>query len=231
MNVDPAPILAESSPKNRMRKLLCYLPVLSKAMLFAYGPRLQEPGFRWAPETFLAPRGYRRDLDFPVWYKSFDPSDAKTTAELVAIAPPYLCPKGHGIVAMFSGIKLDPPASSHPLPQHFIVLTSSSENEGFVIDVSEAGENSHPWNEVCEDPSTGWAVLFANEKRLRYVPDAFLVKWLEETEDGQIRCEWKYEVMVERLDDCVLSNARKKALQEAGNYQGHRIPSREWVIN
>ena len=231
MNIDPAPILAESSPKDRMRKLLGCLPVLSKAMLFAYGPRFQEPGFRWAPETFLAPHGYRRDLLFPVKYNPTDRSDAKATAETVAIPPPYLCPKGHGIVAIFSGIKLDPPASSQSLPQHFIVLTSLSENEGFVIDVNEAGVNSPPWHEVCEDSTTEWAVLFANEKQLRHIPDALLVKWLGEMEDGQIRCEWKYEVMVEKFDDCVLGEARKKALQQADNYRGHRIPFREWVID
>ena len=93
MNLDPDPILAESSPKNRMRKLLCCLPVLSKAMLFTYRPRFREPGFRWAPETFLAPHGYRRDIDFPVCYGPSDRSGAKTTPELVSIPPTPIAPR------------------------------------------------------------------------------------------------------------------------------------------
>ena len=231
MNIDPVPILAESSPKNRMRKLLSCLRVLSKAMLFTYGPRLQEPGFRWAPETFLAPHGYRKDINFPVYYRPSDRSGAETTSELVAIPASYFCPKGRGMVAVFSAIKLDLPASPQPLPEHFIVLTSLAEQKGYVIDMNDAGEHSYSWSEVCEDSSTEWAVLFANEKKLRHTPDALLVKWLGETEDGQIRCEWKYDVLVEELDDCILEGARKEKIQQAGNYRGHWIPFCEWIID
>lgn len=47
--------------------------------------------------------------------------------------------------------------------------------EGFVVDVNDAGAHSHSWSEVCGDPSTEWAILFANEKNLRQAPDALLV--------------------------------------------------------
>ena len=228
MNIDPAPILAESLPKKKMWKLLCCLPVLSKAMLFAHGPRLLERGFRWAPETFLFPHGFRKDIEFPVFYRSSDRSGAETTAELVAIPPAYLCPKGHGIVAIFSGIKLDSSALSRPLPKHFIVLTSLAEKKGFVVDINDTGDHSYSWSEVCEDSTTEWAVVFANEEKIRHTRDALLVKWLGETEDGQIRCEWKYEVLVEELDDCILEGAEKENLR---NYQGHRIPFCEWIID
>ena len=231
MNIDPAPILAESSPKKRMWELLNCLPVLSKAMLLAYGPGSREPGFRWALETFLAPHGYRKNINFPVYYRPSDRSDVETTAELVAIPPAYLCPKGHGIVAIFSGIELDSLALSQPLPEHFIVLTSLAKKKRFVFDINDAGYHSYPWSEVCEDSTTEWTVLFANEQRLRHTPDALSVKWLGETEDGQIRCEWKYDVLVEELDDCILRDARKETLQQAGNYQGHRIPFCEWIID
>ena len=231
MNINPASILAESSPKKRMWQLLYCLPVLSKAMLFAHGPRFREPGFRWAPETFLAPHGYRKDINFPVYYRPSDRSGAETTADSVAIPPAYLCPKGHGIVAIFSGIKLDSSALSQPLPEHFIVLTSLAENKGFVIDMNETGVHSYSWSEVCEDSTTEWAVLFANEKEIRHTPHGLLVKWLGETEDGQIRCEWKYDVMVDELDGCILKGARKENLQQAGNYRGHRIPLCEWIID
>lgn len=231
MNIDPVPVLAESSPEKKMWKLLCCLPVLSRAMLFAHGPRLRERGFRWAPETFLAPHGYRKEIEFPVCYRPFERTDAKMRAEPVRIPAPYLCPKGHGIVAIFSGIKLDSLALSQPLPEAFIVLTSLAENKGFVIDINEAGEPSHPWSEVCEDPSTEWAVLFANKKKIRHNPHGLLVKWLGKTEDGLIRCEWKYEVFVQKLEDFILKGARKENLEQAGNYRGHRIPFCEWIID
>ena len=214
-----------------MWEVLNCLLVLSKAILFAYGPRFREPGFRWAPETFLGPHGYRKNINFPVHYRPSDRLGVETIAELVAIPPAYLCPKGHGIVAIFSGIKLDSLALSRPLPEHFIVLTSLAEKKGFVIVINDAGHHSYPWSEVCKDSTTEWAVLFANEKRLRHTPDPLLVKWLGETEDGQIRREWKYDVLVEELDDCILRDARKETLRQAGNHQGQQIPFCEWITD
>ena len=222
LDIDPTPLLAEL-PKNRMRKLLGNLPVLSKAMLFAYGPRLRDPGFCWAPETFLSPHGYRKDIKFPLLYRP----DRSDTAEPVAIPPPHLCPKGLGMVAIFSGIKLDQQASRQ-LSEHFVVMTSAE--KGFVVDINDAGEHRHPWSEVCQDLSSEWAILFANERKLRHTPDALLVQWLGESDDDQIRCKWKYDVVVEELDDCILEGARKDNLQQA-NYSGRLIPFQRWVID
>lgn len=223
MDVDTQPLLAEL-PENRMQKLLSLLPVLSKAILFAHGPRLSAPGFQWAPQTFLSPHGYRRNIQFPIVYKP-DGSDSEQVSE---IPHPYLCPKARGMIAFFSGIKIDhrPPS---PLPEHFIVMTS--EDQGFVIDVNDAGYHPRPWSEVCGDPSAKWAILLASEKKLRRTPDAILVEWLGETDDGKmIICKRRYDVIVESIDDCVLEGVRKQNLMQA-RFSGRKIPLQEWVID
>lgn len=222
MNIDPTPLLAEP-PKNRMQKLICLLPVLSKAMLFAFGPRLQDLGFRWAPETLLSPHGYRKDFRFPSFYKP-DISDAEG---LVEISPPYLCPEGRGMVAVFSGMKIER-QESKPLPDHFKVMTSV--DEGFVIDVNDAGAHEQSLSEVCADPSKEWAILFANEKKIRHIPDALLVEWIRRTEDGRNLCRWTYDVLAQQIDDCVLEGERAETLQQAV-YQGRLIPFSEWIID
>ncbi|KAL9614296.1 MAG: hypothetical protein Q9167_001179 [Letrouitia subvulpina] len=222
MGLDPTPLLAEPTG-DRMRKLICSLPVLSKSFLFAFGPRLQDPGFRWAPETFLYPHGYRRDIEFPLLYKP----DRSDIAEPMEIPRPYICSKGLGMVAIFSGTKLVPQASK-PLPEHFIVMTSK--DKGFVVDVNDAGVNSYSWSEVCGNPTKEWAILFANEKRIRDTLDALLVEWFGEMEDGKIRCKWAYNVVAQELEDCVLEGFRQEILRQA-MYNGRSIPFCEWVID
>ncbi|KAK5706879.1 hypothetical protein LTR97_001871 [Elasticomyces elasticus] len=56
LGLDPAPLLAVPTTK-RMPMLLQMLPHVPDNILFAGGPRLEEPGFRWAPQTLLAPFG------------------------------------------------------------------------------------------------------------------------------------------------------------------------------
>ncbi len=221
MDIDPAPILAEQ-PQDRMVRLLQCLPIISKAILFSHGPRLEAPGFRWAPQTFLSPHGLHSEIHFPRTYAP-DLSDQKTR---VSMPSPYLHPEGLGLVTFFSGVKLDP-LPSKPIPKHFIVMTSHE--KGFVIDISEAGENL-PWEEVCKETSAVWAVLFANEEKLFRFADALLVEWLGETVEGHTLCRWRYELSVQALDDSILEGTRNEILQQ-NRFSGNQIPFQWWVID
>ncbi|KAK5695565.1 hypothetical protein LTR17_024582 [Elasticomyces elasticus] len=53
LGLDPARLLAVPTTE-RMPMLLQMLPHVPDNILFAGGPRLEEPGFRWAPQTLLA---------------------------------------------------------------------------------------------------------------------------------------------------------------------------------
>ena len=221
MDTDPAPILGEQ-PKDRMVRLLQNLPILSKAIMFAHGPRLEAPGFRWAPQTFLSPHGLHNEIHFPITYAP-DPSDPKAR---LSVPSPYLHPEGLGLVAFFSGVKLDP-LPSQPIPEHFILMTSNE--KGFVVDRSEAGENA-PWGEVCKDTSAVWAIVFANEERLSRTADALLVEWYGETAEGHALCRRKYELDVQALNDSILEGTRNEILQQ-NRCSGSQIPFQWWVID
>ncbi|KAF7511703.1 hypothetical protein GJ744_003866 [Endocarpon pusillum] len=58
MHLDPAPLL-DALPRHRMTMLLQMLPWIPKLALFAYGPRQQAPGSRWAPLKFITPYGIK----------------------------------------------------------------------------------------------------------------------------------------------------------------------------
>ncbi|KAL8976177.1 MAG: hypothetical protein Q9205_007769, partial [Flavoplaca limonia] len=174
MDVDPTPLLAER-PENRLPKLLHILPVLSKAILFAQGPRLQEPGLRWAPQTFLNPHGYMEDIRFATHYRPHGPG-----TDIRALPPPYLCPKGRGLVAFFSGIKLES-QSSNSLAEHFTVRVSAEKT--FLVDLDDTGDHSFTRSQICADASMEFAILFANERKIRSTANAMLVEWLGAAED------------------------------------------------
>ncbi|KAL8951382.1 MAG: hypothetical protein Q9222_002632 [Ikaeria aurantiellina] len=57
MNIKTAPLVA-LQPNRRMEKLLKDIDQLPAFVLFGTGPRLKEPGLRWAPSTFLANHGF-----------------------------------------------------------------------------------------------------------------------------------------------------------------------------
>ncbi len=221
MGMDPAPILA-AQPQDRMVRLLEDLPIISKAIVFSHGPRLEAPGFRWAPQTFLSPHGLLEGIKFPILYAPYL-SDQKARLK---IPSPYLHPRGLGLVAFFSGVKLEP-LPPGPLPEHFIVMTS--DEKGFVIDVSEVDEIP-PWKEVCKQSSGVWAIVFADEGRLYQKPDALLLDWVGESEEGYALCKRKYELTVQALDESILEGPWNEILQQ-NKYSGSQIPFQWWIID
>ena len=221
MDVDPTPLLAER-PENRLSKLLHILPALSKAILFAQGPRLQQPGLRWAPQTFLNPHGYKEDIQFETHYKPDGPG-----TDIRGLPPPYLCPKGRGLVAFFSGIKMES-QFSNPLAEHFTVRVSAEKS--FVVDLDDTSDCSFTRSQVCADASIEFAILFANERKIRSTANAMLVEWLGAAEDGVLRCKRQHEVSIQDVDECILEGTRLEKLREA-SYQGRLIPMCRWVVD
>ncbi|KAL9024020.1 MAG: hypothetical protein Q9180_008020, partial [Flavoplaca navasiana] len=221
MDVDPTPLLAERS-ENRLPKLLHILPVLSKAILFAQGPRLQEPGLRWAPQTFLNPHGYMENIQFQTHYKPDGPG-----TDIRELPPPYLCPKGRGLVAFFSGIIIES-QSSNPIAKHFTVRVSAEKS--FLVDLDDIGDHSFTRSHVYADASMEFAILFANERKIRSTANAMLVEWLGAAEDGVLRCKREHEVTIRDVDDCILEGTRLEKVREA-SYQGHLIPMCRWVVD
>lgn len=221
MNIDPTPLLAKPA-EERLPHLLRSLPVLSKAMLFAHGPRCHEKGLRWAPQTFLHPNGYNKAIRFPLLYRPDGPETKPTN-----IPPPVLCTNGLGMVAFFSGIRIQS-ESSRPLPAYFVIRLTTG--KAFLVHMNEESNHPKPWNEVFAEPSTDYAILFANEQMLGEFSEGLVVEWLGEMEDGKLGCKWKYEVFVQDLEDFTNDDIRLKALRQA-SLQGYPIPLCKWVID
>ena len=97
LGLDATPVL-QCRPEQRMHQLLELFPAIPLNILFAAGPRLQEKGFRWAPQSFLGPRG---GVGSPI------PTETRLKDGTLYKRPmAYLHPEGKGVIACLSGIKI-----------------------------------------------------------------------------------------------------------------------------
>ncbi len=100
LGIDPAPLLAipQEDLEQRMVKFLQICGTLPRSILFQMPPRLNSPGFRWAPKSFLA--CFKGSASHPDWF----PDSA------VEIAP-----AGRGIIAALAGLEILVENSPSPL--------------------------------------------------------------------------------------------------------------------
>ncbi|KAL8794202.1 MAG: hypothetical protein Q9195_003270 [Heterodermia aff. obscurata] len=90
--------LANTTPKYRMQKYLQSLEGIPPATLFMGEPRLCEPGFRWAPTSFLNRRDRCYDTQRYVIQKHHHPYPERPPAQLMA--------DGSGLQIVSPGIQL-----------------------------------------------------------------------------------------------------------------------------
>ena len=86
MGLDVAKIL-EAPRETRMEQFYMELNKVPAALLFVPGARLQKPGFRWAPSTFLGSQGPGSRFVFTLLQDRYD-YEAKATAEGLEVESP-----------------------------------------------------------------------------------------------------------------------------------------------
>ncbi|KAI9686836.1 MAG: hypothetical protein M1822_002589 [Bathelium mastoideum] len=100
LGLDPSSLL-EASSSERMPKLLQLLPSIPANVLFSTGSRLTQEGLRWAPESFLQPKGL---VGTPI-PESVPKSWAETTVK--EARPMFaLHPQNRGLRAFLPAIQL-----------------------------------------------------------------------------------------------------------------------------
>lgn len=106
LGYDPSPLLKlkpdqmteQELLEKRMIEFLRIMPTIPIGILFSTGPRLRQKGFRWAPESFLAPHGGVR---------SVMPSESRLEDGTIYRRPmAHLHPKGEGIVTHLAGFRI-----------------------------------------------------------------------------------------------------------------------------
>ncbi|KAB2570429.1 hypothetical protein DBV05_g10909 [Lasiodiplodia theobromae] len=75
--------IAKASREDRMKTLLMHLPSIPQGLLFWNGPKMEDPGFRWAPRSFMG-------INNPDYIATFDDRDAKITPRGLIIKAPGL---------------------------------------------------------------------------------------------------------------------------------------------
>ncbi|KAF2811965.1 uncharacterized protein BDZ99DRAFT_497572 [Mytilinidion resinicola] len=122
----------EAEPGDRMKALLSLFPTIPPNIIFGFGERIAEKGFRWAPKTFLYPDGlafYPLPPEMLRDYASVQ-GPGSSSVENGAIdfatykrAESYLHPEGLGLVTFFPSIRL---IGGESLTQHFVLRIEST---------------------------------------------------------------------------------------------------------
>jgi Heterokaryon incompatibility protein (HET) len=222
MGIDPTPVV-NALPEHRMTTLLQNLPCLPKLILFAWGPRQQKPGFRWAPLSFLAPYGIRQLVIFALTYAP-DPAEPKIK---ISVPPSFLHPKGLGLAAFFTGVKFSY-RPGNPTPEDFSVRMPDNKIYLFTFYDSGLGQT---WADISPDNFPRSAAVIFSRPEIRYSKQVLLVEMLDErTEEGYERCSWRGLLMANNIDYIELSEESAKSARKH-EYKGEYVPFQWWVID
>jgi hypothetical protein len=222
MHLDPAPLL-DALPQHRMKMLLQMLPWIPKSALFAYGPRQQTPGFRWAPLTFMTPYGIKDPVVCSVTYAP----DLAEPKALVPVPSSFLHPKGLGLAVFFPGI-IFAPNRKISVPENFYVVTSDGTD--YVISFHDTGSD-RTWAETSPHNFSGSSAIILSHYKLKRSKYALLVEMLDQKSDeGYPLCRWRCQLTVESLDDIELEGKIAKAAEKY-RFTGEFVPFQWWVID
>ncbi|KAF9631113.1 hypothetical protein BFW01_g1975 [Lasiodiplodia theobromae] len=213
--------LVKAPVNDRMPVLLSLLPAIPPEILFAYGPHLEQKGYRWAPKTFLSPFGLREHLRI-VMPKEYTPSDGPSPDGSFPVPQPFIHTDSLGLGVFLSGIQFQR-GLSVTAPLLFSIAT---QNQGtYVVEAMDSGSQV-PW--MLEDPNSEtetFAVLLTDTE---YSSVGLLVKVTGETGDGKLLCKWGSIVEI-------TSNEEEKgswiSLAENASFQGVRVPFQWWVVD
>ncbi|ERF75247.1 hypothetical protein EPUS_00039 [Endocarpon pusillum Z07020] len=222
MHLDPAPLL-DALPRHRMTMLLQMLPWIPKSALFAYGPRQQTPGFRWAPLTFMTPYGIKNRVVCSITYAP-DLADPKAS---VPIPSSFLHPKGVGLAVFLPGMTFAP-NRENSIPENFAVVTP--DGTGYVISFHDTGSDKI-WVETSPNNFTGSGAIILSHHKSKKSKYALLVEMLDQkSEEGYPLCRWRCQLTAESLDDVVLEGKIAKAAEEY-RFTGEFVRFQWWVID
>ncbi|TLD32551.1 hypothetical protein E2P81_ATG05527 [Venturia nashicola] len=204
LGLDPTTLLGAAQEK-RMPILMNLLKAIPAHILFTWGPRLESPGLRWAPRTFLSPFGLH-DADkvsLPLKYVP-NQQDPKI---YIPVPTPYLQPQG--LAVFFPALLVHTSnMAALALPEVFSVRTSRSDGERTTWLVEARDTSSGvSWSDVIPS-STSFAILLSKPL---------------------LGVEWRGMVSVDNAEECFEDASMEKGKE--CSLSGEYVPFRWWVVD
>ena len=119
LGLDPSSIL-KCPPTQRMVKLLELLPVIPANVLFSTGKRLVQEGFRWAPESFLLPKGLVGSPIPEIVPSNWAEPSIKVRRKMFALHA-----QSRGLLAFLPAIRL---YKFNPLTMRFVIVCDNGQS-------------------------------------------------------------------------------------------------------
>jgi hypothetical protein len=228
LGIDPTPLLA-ATVEERMPILMTLWKAIPPHVLFTRGTRLDVPGFRWAPRSFLSPFGLR-DVDevyFPLTYTP----DAKDPEILHPMPRPSLHAQQLGLVCFFSALLVRAPYRGvEPIPEVFSIRTFDSlrSDTTWLVDARETGSDIF-WDSIIS-PKSSLAILLSRPESVANTP-GLLVEIINDVtnDNGEVLVKWRSLVIVHNVGEIV-----QTAMVEEGKaflLEGEFVPFRWWVVD
>ncbi|TID20896.1 hypothetical protein E6O75_ATG05661 [Venturia nashicola] len=224
LGLDPTTLLGAAQEK-RMPILMNLLKAIPAHILFTWGPRLEGPGLRWAPRTFLSPFGLH-DADkvsLPLKYVP-NQQDPKI---YIPVPTPYLQPQG--LAVFFPALLVHTSnMAALALPEVFSVRTSRSDGERttWLVEARDTGSGVS-WSDVIPS-STSFAILLS-KPLLGGVSVMTQIVDERNGEDDKVAVEWRGMVSVDNAEECFEDASMEKGKE--CSLSGEYVPFRWWVVD
>jgi hypothetical protein len=234
LGLDMAPILA-AEPDERLRVLLTLLPSIPTNAIFSGGKRMTTKGFRWAPNSFIFPKGWAAkpisdwdDFDFAtcnpppgeeliVRPNCGLPWSAKESRPAYKRPLSYLHPGGLGVVAFFPGIYL---AGIRCLTLSFDVYIPDM--NPFTVNLNLSSD------EVPAVPFDRLALIYPGHRVNAYASESFQFLLVEVT--GR---DWEGKTTAHHLLHMMvpISPAEPEGGYPRPRVCGYPVPAQWWIID
>ena len=205
------------APENRLPAFLTQMKTIPPELLFTYGPRIQQDGFRWAPTTFLAPHGLKPHIKIILpKYRGNDSNDQ----DQHEVRRPYLHSNPSGYTIFLPAIEFKPNYSQ--IPVDFSITT-----KGRVYSVSL--QDTAAYKKILiprGDSSATFGILLTD---LESCSLGLLVEIERGLEQGMSLCRWRCIVEVNEVE----TESWEEHVEDSteASFDGQRLPFQWWVID
>ncbi|QDS72190.1 hypothetical protein FKW77_004958 [Venturia effusa] len=224
LGLDPTTLL-HATIQHRMPILIKLLRTIPAHILFTWGRRLENLGFRWAPTTFLSPFGLHDadQVSLPLSYAP-DRDDPKTR---VPMPTPILRPSGLSV--FFPALQVRASSiATQAIPEVFSIHTSNADGgtTTWLVEARDTGSGI-PWSAVIP-PNISFAILLSRPTS-GGVSIITQIVGDEADAHGSIPVRWRGMVSVNNVEECLEDASMERG--EECCLEGEYVPFRWWIVD
>jgi hypothetical protein len=200
-----------------MPLLLRLIPAIPPELLFTYGPRLQQKGFRWAPQTFLAPFGLQEHMNLRMHTEYREVA----SLDLLQVPKTYLHDLGYAI--FLPSVQFQP--NIETIPTVFSLLVPDS-GEWYHISIQDTAANPLSLLIQPDNLSKTFALLLTN---LDYCNLGLMVETTGKTNDDKMLGTWMFIVEIHEMKEGDKTHWAEIAKQH--RFKGDSTPFTWWIVD